>query len=101
MDSASEHMAIPVVKGTRPPTRTVGPAQNGIEPRSGRSQYPAHPTAAPAERVVLRSRKTVSRNGITSRVLSEVVDLGVGATRMARLAGFPKKLRPEVTLGIR
>jgi hypothetical protein len=55
---------------------------------------------APAERVVLRSRKTVSRNGITSRVLSGGEHAGVGANRKARLAGFPKKPRPEVTLGI-
>ncbi len=97
MDSGSEHLVIPAVKRTRPSTRTVGPAQNGNELRSGRSQYPAHSTETPAERVVLRSRKTDSRNGITSRVLSGVQHAGAGANRMARLAGFPKKQRPGVT----
>ena len=74
MDSARECMGLPVVKRIRPITRTDGPAQNGNEPRSGRSQYPAHPTEAPAESAVLRSHQTDSRNGGTSRVLSTGVE---------------------------
>lgn len=46
--------------------------------------------------MVLRSRKTGGRNGITGRVLSGVQYTGAGANRMARLAGFPKKQTPGV-----
>ena len=74
MDSASECMGLPVVKRIRPVTQTDGPAQTEDESWSGRSQYPAHPTEAPAERAVLRSHQTDSRNGATSRVLSTGVE---------------------------
>ncbi len=74
MDSVCERTRPPTVKRTRPSTRTDGPAQNGTEPRSGRSQYPARPTEAPVESAVLSSRQTDFRNGITGVLLSVVVD---------------------------
>ena len=74
MDSARERTRPPTVKRTRLVTRTDGPAQNGTEPWSGRSQYPARPTPAPVESAVLPSRKTDFRNGVTGVLLSVVVD---------------------------
>ncbi len=88
MDSASERTGVPTVKRTRPLTRTDGPAQNGSEPRSGRSQYPARPTLAPVESAVLPSRKTDFRNEGTGVLLSVVVDTRSRCQPQAHVGGI-------------